>query len=445
MDVLKRIDGIKTKILKKGIRQFEVFIKRRKENFYEIKAEHVETAKFSDILGISIRVWHNGAMGFSYTFCDEEEYLDEAIDKALDGARYLKGDNYIPSVLSGFTYPNISGLDAGFSRLSARERIKKAVLAEQASLNYDWRVRKKGRCFYEDSLEDVILFNHEDIFLQYSRAYFTLTVMAVAEDASDAAEGWEAEGSRRFDSLDPVRVGVGAARKAVSLLGGKGIEGTEAQVLLPGDVVTDFLRIVAQALSAEEISKGRSRLSGKIGERIFSPLLNIVDDGLIFDGINTSPFDDEGVPRRRNEVITGGILKSYLCDSFWGRRINHPSTGNAIRPSLKIPPQPGPSNFFIIPGSSTHEEMTNKIERGLFVLQTLGSHTIDPVTGDFSLGASGIWIERGYERGAVRGITISGNVFEILRNIEDIGNDLKFYGPFGSPTLLIKSLIIAGI
>lgn len=445
MDLFKRVDGIKRVISRKGIRYFEVFMKERRENFYEIKASQVETAKHSDLIGVGIRVWENGALGFAYTFSDSDEYIDEAAEKALNGARYLKGDKYLPPALTAFHYPSISGLDTGFSTLSTKEKIGKAILAENASLNYDRRIRKKGRCFYGDSFEDVILFNHEDVLLHYSRAYFTLSVMAVAEDGPDAEEGWEMEGSRRFDQIDAERVGRDAAKKALALLGGKGMESREAPVLLRGDVASDFLRIIAQALSAEDICKGRSMLAGKIGERTFSPILNIIDDGLLFDGINTSPFDDEGVPRRRNEVVSNGIIKTYLCDTCWGGRISHPSTGNAMRASIKVPPSPGPSNFFILPGSSQPEEIINKMDRGLMILQTLGSHTIDPVTGDFSLGVSGIWIEHGDEKGAVRGVTISGNVFEIFGKIEEIGSDLKFYGPFGSPSLLISSVIIGGV
>ncbi len=445
MDLLKRVDGIKKVISRKGIRYFEVFIKERRENFYEIKTSQVETAKHSDLIGVGIRVWENGAIGFAYTFSDSDEYIDEAVEKALNGARYIKGGENSPPSLINFTYPSITGLDTGFSTLSTKEKIEKAILAENASLNYDRRIRKKGRSFYGDSFEDVILFNHEDVLLHYSRAYFTLSVMAVAEDGSDAEEGWEMEGSRRFDSIDPERVGRGAAIKALALLGGKGVESREASVLLPGDIAYDFLRIVAQALSAEDICKGRSMLAGKIGERVFSPILNIMDDGLLFDGINTSPFDDEGVPRRRNEIVSNGVIKAYLCDTFWGGRISHPSTGNAMRASIKVPPSPGHSNFYILPGSLQPEEIIKKMDRGLKVLQTLGSHTIDPVTGDFSLGISGIWIEGGEEKRAVRGVTISGNVFELFSKIEEIGSDLKFYGPFGSPSLLISSVIIAGM
>lgn len=161
-------------------------------------------------------------------------------------------------------------------------------------------------------------------------------------------------------------------------------------------------------------------------------------------GVATSPFDDEGIPKRRTVLVKDGILSTFLYDSYTARKDKAASTGNAIRSSFKALPSVGITNFFLEKGGTRREELIASTDKGLYVMEIMGMHTADPVSGDFSLGVNGLWIERGEFSFPVHGVTIAGNVLDLLNSIDAIGDDLEFYGSLGSPTIRISNLLISG-
>ena len=234
-------------------------------------------------------------------------------------------------------------------------------------------------------------------------------------------------------------------------LGGKRILTGVYPVLIRNNVASEFLSLVTHSFLADQVQKGKSPLKGKRGERFFSPLLTIVDDGLYPKGISTAPIDGEGGPSQRTPLVAQGVVTGYLYDRYWANRENQSSsgsrvgsTGNSRRHGIKSPPGVGISNFFIEPGNLDLPKLMENLFQGVVVEEVMGLHTVDPISGDFSLGCSGDWVERGEKVHPVKSIAIAGNLFELLRKVTGVGADLRFFGGVGSPSLLVKELLISG-
>jgi PmbA protein len=256
---------------------------------------------------------------------------------------------------------------------------------------------------------------------------------------------WESDFAVDPGGLDPQKIAREGAEKAVAQLGGKPIPTRSTPAVLDATVAASFLGVLSSSFFGDQVLKNRSSLDGKVGREIYSREVTVVDDGRLDGGYNSFPFDAEGVTTDRRALVENGVLKAFLYDLTSAAQANAASTGNATRPALKEPPRVGATNFFIEPGQASLEELLRDLGKGFWVRDVIGVHTADAVTGDFSLGASGIWIEGGKRAAPVRGVTVSGNLHEILKRVAAVGKDVRRYHAFGSPPLLIEALDIGGL
>jgi PmbA protein len=208
------------------------------------------------------------------------------------------------------------------------------------------------------------------------------------------------------------------------------------------EVARGIVGSVFEAAAGDAIYRGASIFAGKLGEEVAAPSVTVVDDGTIPGGFGTSPFDAEGLPSRRTVIVDKGVLRSYILNTYAGRKLGMKSTGNAGR-GLAGNPYLDAGNLFLEAGTQTAEEILRAVEQGLYVTRLMG-HGVNLVTGDYSRGAAGLWIENGELTYPVQEITIAGNVKEMLRNITAIGSDLVFRGSTAAPTLRIDGMTIAG-
>jgi len=211
------------------------------------------------------------------------------------------------------------------------------------------------------------------------------------------------------------------------------------------------LSLLTHSFLAEQVHKGKSPLREKRGQAFFSPHLSIEDDGLLPEGISTTPVDGEGMPSLRTALVVEGKISGYLYNRYWANRekLISPaskagSTGNSRRPGIKGPPEMGISNLFILPGKISFPALLEGLNRGVLVDEVMGLHTVDPISGDFSLGCSGHWVEKGRKIHPVKSIAIAGNLFDLFRKVSAVGEDLRFFGGVGSPSLLVEGLNIGG-
>jgi PmbA protein len=215
-------------------------------------------------------------------------------------------------------------------------------------------------------------------------------------------------------------------------------------VVLDNYVATEILEVLAPSFLAENVQKGKSLLAGRLGEQLFAPALRIRDDGTLPGGMATTPFDGEGVAHRDTVLVEGGELRGFLYDTFYACRDGKQSTGNATRGGVKSAPHMGVTNFFVERGDSPAGALLAGIGTGVLITDVMGMHTANPVSGDFSVGAAGFLIENGAVAGPVKGFAIAGNILELFRNVELVGDDLRFFGAVGAPSLRIAALDVSG-
>jgi PmbA protein len=208
--------------------------------------------------------------------------------------------------------------------------------------------------------------------------------------------------------------------------------------------MTELLGVLETAFSAESVIKGKSFLAGKDGKEVASPLVNIIDSGALEGQLGSSPFDGEGVKTGQTIVIKQGQLQGFLHNLYTANKMGVKSTGNAVRGSYKSTPEVGTTNFYLDKGKISREDLLKEIKRGVYVTEVMGMHTANPISGDFSLGASGLLIENGELTKPVKGIAIAGNLKELLMGIDAVADDLTFFVGKGAPTVRIQGITISG-
>jgi len=454
-NVDKVIDQALTILRKKPVDGYEVYLEESSHFEVESKNAKVDTLEASRSWGLALRVLKSERIGFSYTTSPilSPTELEEKVQDAIASAEVTSPDpcfDFAPVL--GDLPQNLPIFDGSLERVTEGEKIGKAKLLEEVTRSVDPdRVKKVRKASYQEEISHITLINSNGLYFSYDTTLTSINVMAVAERSGESEVGWDFDSSHFFSDLDVRRVGEAAGRKALERLGGRRISSGTFPVILDRYVASEFLSLLAHSFSAEQVLKGKSPLMGKRGERFFSPLLSILDDGLFPKGVSTLPIDGEGMPSQRTPLVVEGEVSGYLYDRFWANRENllskearTESTGNSRRLGIKFPPGLGTSNFFITPGKATFQSLLKEVQKGLVVEEVMGVHTVDPISGDFSLGCSGQWVEGGEKVHPVKGIAIAGNLFQLFKRVKGIGEDLRFFGKIGSPSLLIESLEISG-
>jgi PmbA protein len=268
-------------------------------------------------------------------------------------------------------------------------------------------------------------------------------------DANGAMQrdGWWSSARRLKDLDSPESIGKEAARRTLRRLGARRVATQRVPIVFAPEVARSLIGAVFEAASGDAIWRGASFLAGRLGCEIAAPQLTIIDDNTMLlatgmGGFGTSPFDGEGLPARRTVVVEAGVLRNYLLNTYAARKLGMKSTHNASR-GLAGAPGIGCGNLYLEPGALTPDEIIGDVPAGLYVTSLMG-FGVNVVTGDYSRGATGLWIENGALTHAVEEVTIAGNLGEMLRNVTAIGNDLEFRGAVASPTLRIDGMTIAG-
>ncbi len=456
------IDQALSILRKKPIDDYEVYLLQSSHFEVESKEGKIETLQTSQYSGMGFRILHRQRMGFSYaTFsdasCSAGQNLSEALLRAIDDA-VGSAEATSPDPCFGFVSslkPPPSPLpifDETLRNISEKAKIEKAKSLETSARSVDAeKIKKVRKASYEEVLSKTTLANSNGFQFSYDHSLVSASVTAVAEGSGDSEVGWDFDFSHFFNDLNVQEVGRSAGKKALERLGGKRIPTGVYPVLLGNRVASEFLSLVAHSFLADQVQKGKSPLKEKRGERFFSPLLTIVDDGLYSKGMSTAPIDGEGGRCQRTPLVVQGVVNGYLYDTYWANRENQSSsgsrvgsTGNSRRHGIKSPPGVGISNFFIEPGGLDLPMLMENLFQGVVVEEVMGLHTVDPISGDFSLGCSGDWVERGEKVHPVKSVAVAGNLFELFRQVTGVGADIRFLGAVGSPSLLIKELLISG-
>jgi PmbA protein len=412
-----------------------------------VRLGQVETLKESGSKAIGVRVFHGQRAASTYSSDFSRSSLDRMVNSALELAKITSEDPYSgipePSQLGSLS-GDLDLYSADVYSLPGEERIAFARRTEKAALDYDPRIKNSEGGSFDAATGHKVLANSHGFVGEYRRSYCSVAAVPIAQsdDGAMQRDYWfsVARSLSRLDS--PEEVGKIAAQRTLRRLGARKVKTAQVPIILDPMVANSMLDHIFEGVNGDSVYRGASFLAGKLGQKIAADQVNVIDDGTMPGGFGTSPFDGEGIPTRRTVVIENGVLKSYLLNTYTAKKLSLQTTANAAR-GLAGTPGIGPGNYFLQPGTKTPKEIIAAIPQGLYVTEFLG-HGANLVTGDYSRGASGLWISGGELAYPVEEITVAGNLKEMFLNISEIGNDLVFRGAMACPTIRIDGLTVGG-
>ncbi|MDD2510233.1 MAG: TldD/PmbA family protein [Syntrophomonas sp.] len=428
---------------KKGM-QAEVFLSQQHSMNLELRDGQVETLKQAEEMGLGLRLLNAGRRAFVYTADLSEAAIQQAVNDAVDICRYTPADEWNSFPEGPYRYSSLELYDENIPASCLEEKIEMAQAAEEAARRSDKRVKLIEKSGYEEGEYTSLLMNSHGLYAVGKANYALLYLSLVAREDDESQSGFSMMIKRKIRGLEPEVVGQEAALRAVRGLKSRRIDSTSLPCIIEPYIMARFLGLIAHLLSAEAVQKGKSLLVGKLGERVASGVLSITDDATLAEGLGSFPFDGEGVPGRKTPAIKNGVLMTYLYDHYSACKAGVESTGHGQRASFRHLPAVGSSNFILEAGEESPEQMIAGVDKGLYITEIMGLHTANPVSGDFSLGAAGLLIEKGCLSYPVRGITIGGNLVDFLQSIDAVGNDLRFFGARAAPSVRLSSLSVAG-
>ncbi len=428
-----------------GAEAAEVFLRSSLSTTVEVKDQAVEAFDRARESGAGLRVFAAGRSGFAFSTDLSDQALRHIAEAAVVNARSTAPDPFLvlPEA-SRQSQKNLNIHDPVLAALDDQEKIARVMAMERAAFGLDPRIRRIRKASARFSSSLTVLMNTAGTESAYESTAGHASMEAVAEADGESQAGWEFDAHRFYDRLRIEEVGRRAAQRALDLLGARSIPSVKAPVVLDPLIGGELLSLLASGVSAENVQKKKSLLAGKLDQAVISPLLTVYDDGLLDAGFGTAPCDDEGVPMRTKKVFDRGRLAMFLYNSYAAKKEGAVSTGNGIRAGFRGAPGVGVTNWYIEPGQGSCQDLVGATERGLYVVEIMGAHTANPVSGDFSVGATGFWIEKGRIVHPVREVTLAGNILELMRNVDAVGADLRFSGRIGSPSLRVKELSIGG-
>jgi PmbA protein len=417
-----------------------------------VRLGQVETLKESGSRAIGLRVFRGLRSATTSSSDLSPDGLERLVEGAIALAKITSEDPF-----AGLPDPDEFGQlpgDLGLyfddvNQQPPAERIEIARRCEAAAMAYDTRIQNSGGGDFDTSTSYKVLANSRGFVGETRRSYcgFSSSPIAIDADGKMQRNFWYSSARTARTLASPEEIGIIAAQRALRRLGARPVKTQRVPVVFSPEIARSIIGTLFDAANGDSIYRHATFLDGMLNERIAGENITVIDDGtLVFDGIGgfgTSAFDGEGLPTRRTVLVEGGILRTYVTNTYTARKLGTRSTGNASR-GLAGNPGIGAHNFFLQPGSMTPEALIADVKTGLYVTETMG-HGVNLVTGDYSVGAAGLWIENGELTFPVEEITIAGNLKEMFRNISAIANDLDHRTAVAAPTLRIEGMTVAGL
>ena len=433
-----------------GATDAECTISEGEEFSVSVRMQEVENLKEAGSRGAGIRVLtgEKGAQraGSSYTSDLSPEGIEKMVRAALELAKITSVDPFggLPEPAElGKLEGDLKLYDDAIAKMTTEWKIDQAMRAEKAAFDFDPRIELSEGASFDSHIGRRIFANSRGFLGSYQTSSCSLSVVPVAkQDGAMERDYWHTSGRSAAKLESPESVGRIAAGRAIRRLSARKVPTQKVPVIFEPRTAGNLLGDIFGAVNGGAIYRHASFLAGKLGEKIASDALTVVDDATIPGLFGTTPFDDEGVASRRTMVIERGVLKSYLLNTYSARKLNLRTTGNASR-GITGNAGIGPGNFFIEAGALAPTDIIANIPSGLYVTELIGGGA-NTVTGDYSSGAAGLWIENGKLTFPVSEITIAGTMQQMLQGIEQVGSDLEFRGSIAAPTILIREMTISG-
>jgi PmbA protein len=458
-DLKQLASDVLSKALKAGATDAEAVVYEGDEFSALVHLGQVETLKESGSRAIGLRVFLDSGNAQRTASTSSSDFSDESIQRLVDGAITLAkitSEDPFAGLPEAHEFGQLEGdLHLYFDDVNAMppaERIEIARRTEAAAMAYDTRIQNSRGGDFDTATSHKIMMNSRGFLGEYRRSYCGFSVSPIAQDEKGGMQRnyWFSNARTVTKLEDPEEIGREAARRTLRRLGARQVKTQKAPVVFSAEMAQSIIGNIFDAANGDAIYRHASFFSGMLGEQVAGENITVIDDGtMVFredgaaiGGFGTRPFDGEGLPTRRTVLVERGILKNYVMNTYTARKLNMKSTGNGSR-GLAGNPGIGAGNFYLEAGTLTPEQIIGDVKNGLYVTETMG-HGVNLVTGDYSVGASGMWIENGELAYPVEEITIAGNLKNMYKNIAAIGNDLVFRGASAAPTIRIEGMTIAG-
>ena len=430
----------------RGASQGDVVMAESDSFFVTARMGEVEKISQAGEKRLGLRLFFGNSSATSSTSDISKNSIEKLVDDTVRMAKVTAQDPHggLPDAGElARDLPDLDLNDESARSVSVDEKIRLALATEKSALAYDERITNSEGAEFSNQFGRVIYASSGGFAGEYWGSTFGHSVAPVASHNGAMQRDYWYSSNRKFARLDsPTQVGERAAQRVLRRLGARKVKTCHAPVVFDPEMAASLLRNLASALSGYSLYKGASFLAGRLETEIGSELLTVIDDGTIPGALGSRPFDGEGLPVRKKTVVEKGRLQSYLLDTYSGKKLGMPSTGNASR-SVGEAPGVAPANFYLAPGNESPEQIIGTVQNGFYVTEMIG-FGVNMVTGDYSRGAAGLWIENGELAYPVEEITIAGNLKEMLRNIEMVGSDLEMRGRIAAPTIKISQMTIAG-
>jgi PmbA protein len=437
--------------LRAGATEAEAVIREGDEFSTLVRLGQVETLKESGARGIGVRVFlgSGGAHRTANTSTSDftEAGLDQLVRSAVDLAQVTSQDPFA-GLPDQAAMGQLGGdLDLYYEdvySMPAAERIEYARRAEAAALSADPRLKNSDGGSFEAATGHKVMANSRGFVGEYRRSYCSVAAMPIAqtEQGGMQRDYWFSSARTLGKLASPESIGAEAARRTLRRLNARRVATQRVPIVFAPEIARSLVGNIFEAANGDSVYRGASFWANQLGQQVASQNVTVIDDGTIPGLFGTAPFDGEGLPTRRTVIVENGVLKNYLLNTYTGRKLNMQSTGNASR-GLAGTPGIGAGNLFLENGSVSPQQLLADVKVGFYVTELMG-FGVNMVTGDYSRGAAGLWIENGELAFAVEEITIAGNLKEMLNNVTAIANDLEFRGAVASPTLRVDGMTIAG-
>jgi PmbA protein len=432
--------------LDRGASDAECTLSEGEEFSAAVRMRSLETLKDAGSRAAGLRVLVGRRVGSSYTSDLSSEGLRKLVESALEIAAISSEDPFAslpePSELGALS-EDLQLYSNDIQSIDTEQRIEQALQTEEAALSADPRITNSEGASFDAYTGERVFANSRGFMGSYRVSSCSLSTTPVAREGDSMERDYWFSSARSYGKLEsPAFIGQRAAERTLRRLGARKVSTQKAPVVFDPITARTLLGNIFEAVEGDGVYRQASFLAGKLGERVASENVTIIDDGTMPGLFGTSPFDDEGVPSRRTVVIDRGVLRSYLLNTYTARKLGLKTTGNAAR-GITGNASVGHGNFLLEKGERTPEEIIRGIRRGLYVTELIGSG-VNIVTGDYSRGAAGLWIENGEFAYPVHEITIASNLGQMLMDIEAAASDLEFRGSVASPTLMIGEMTVSG-
>ncbi len=434
---------------KSDFKDFEIYYSGGRSFMVRIFEGKVDEYSVNKTYGISFRGLLDGKMGYSYTEAFDDESIEYLIKKATQNAQIIENEDKQFIFGGSEKYSEVIAYNEELDKVRAKDKIKIALKLEELAKNAHPSITSVATTIVQSGSGKIKIKNSKGLDLTFQDNMMFCYVVPVAQKGEKKVDGAEFQLISDISELDIETVASEAVKKATAMLEAQPVESGNYKIIFENECAGDLISTFSGIFSAENTQKDLSLLKGKVGEKIASDIVTMVDDPLLEGGYASCPFDSEGVATCKKNIVENGVLKTLFHNLKTAEKDGVRSTGNASKGSYKSSIGISGSNFYIKPGENSVDELFTMVKDGLLITELAGLHSgANGVSGDFSLSAKGFKIEGGKKTHAVEQFTIAGNFYTLLEEIESLGNDLRFGLPgsecIGSPSFVVKSLSVAG-